>query len=148
MAVHDHAVFGVDLEPGHMAHHVGGKLGGELASVAVAPEQLRRLAAVGEADKAKIHDGGILDVLEIFSGAGDKEVFPFQLRGGKAGGDGTQDLVGVQVFLHFRLVQQQADVAAVALIPAVVIHVRGGADHLHHKGRGQNVSHFNLLFVL
>ena len=63
------------------------------------------------------------------------------VEGGEAGGDGAQDLVGVQIFLYLGFVQQQANVAAVALVPAVEIHFRNGADHLHHKGCGQNVLH-------
>ena len=38
VAVHDHAVLGVDFQAGGMAHHVGRELGGELATVREAPE--------------------------------------------------------------------------------------------------------------
>ena len=141
VAVHDHMVLGIDLQARHMAHHVGGELAGELTSVGVAPEQLGVFAAVHDAHQAEVHVGGVLDVLEIFAGAGDEEILALQLGSLEAGGNGAQDVADIEVLLDLGLVEQQGDVAAVALIPAVVVHVGGGADHLHQEGSGENVFH-------
>ena len=141
MAVHDHMILRVHLQPCRMAHHVGRELGGELAPVGEAPEQLGGLAAVGQPHQTQVHVRGVLDVLEIFSGAGDQEILSVQLRASKARGDLPQDLVGVHIVGNLGLAEQQAHIAAVPLVPAVVIHIGGGADHLHHPGSSQNVFH-------
>lgn len=46
-----------------MAHHVGGKFGGEAPAVGIAPEKLRRFAAVCQPHKAEIHLRGDLHIL-------------------------------------------------------------------------------------
>ena len=112
------------------------KLRGELAAVREAPKDLRFRAVVRKADNAEVFCGIVLHVLEILARAGDEEVPPLQRRGGKAGGDGAQDVLRIHIFRDLRLVQQDGNVAAVALVPAVVVHVRRRADHFRHKRRG------------
>ena len=124
-----------------MAHHVGRELAGEFSPVGEAPEELRRLPAVSKAEDAQVEAGVIPDVFEILARAGDQEELSLQLRGGKARGDPAQHASPVQVFRNLPFVQQDGDIAAVALVPAVVIHVRAGAHQLHKKGRGQDVFH-------
>ena len=64
MAVHDHAVLWVDFQPCGMAHHVGRKLGGELAAVSIAPEKLCRFTAVCKTDESEVHLRGVLHILK------------------------------------------------------------------------------------
>ena len=73
MAMHHHPVCRVNGEPRHVAHHVGGKLGGEFASVLVAPQQLRGGAVGCNADDAQIGLRVLFHILKIFAGAGDDE---------------------------------------------------------------------------
>lgn len=140
VAVHDHMVLEVDFQPCGVAHHVGGKLGGESAAVREAPEKLRRFAAVCQPHKAEVHLRGELHVLEILARAGDEEVFTLQRRAGKARGNLPQNLA-VHRIGCFAILQQQAHIAAVALVPAVVVPIRYRADHLHHPRRCQNILH-------
>lgn len=84
--------FWVDFQPCGVAHHVGGKLGGEFAAVREAPEKLRRFAAVCQPHKAEVHLRGDLHVLEILARAGDEEIFALQRRAGKARGNLPQNL--------------------------------------------------------
>ena len=44
MAVGDHPVGGIYLQPNHVAHQVGGKLTGKTAPVGVAPQELGGIA--------------------------------------------------------------------------------------------------------
>ena len=141
MAVHDDAVFRVRFHARGVAHHMGRELAGELAAVGKAPEQLRRPSALGEPDDPQIGCGIILHILEVFSCAGDQEASAVQLRSGKSRGDRTQDPVEIKVFRNFRFIQQDRDVAAVAFIPAMVIHICTGANQLHQDRRAQNIFH-------
>ena len=140
MAVHDHAVLWVDFQPCGMAHHVGRELGGELAAVSIAPEELRRFAAVCQLHKAEIDLRCVLYILEILARAGDEEVLAVQLRAGKTRGNLPQNCA-VHIVGYFAFLQQQARIAAVALVPAVVVHIRHSADHLHHPRGCQNILH-------
>lgn len=53
----------IDLQTLGMAHHVGGKFGGEAPAVGKSPEELRRFAAVCQPHKAEIHLRGDLHIL-------------------------------------------------------------------------------------
>ena len=139
--MHDNPVLRVHLQAGHVAHQVGGQLGGELAAVLVAPQQLGGGAVLGDADDAQIVLRVLLHILEVFAGAGDDKVLADEGSGVKAGGDGADDVVHVQVLGNLGLAEQVADIAAVALVPAHAVHVGGGALHLLHKGSGQNIFH-------
>ena len=140
MAVHDHTVLRVDLQPCGMAHHVCRKFGGVLAAVRETPEKLRGFAAVRQAHKAEIDLRRVLHVLEVLARTGDEEVLSVQFRAREARRDIAQNSA-VRIFLNVGFVQQQTDVAAVALVPAVVIHIGGSADHLHHPRSCQNIFH-------
>ena len=141
MAVHDHAVVRADMQPDSVAHHMGGELAGKLPAVRKAPQQFRLSAVFRQPHDAQVHVRGVLHVFEIFARAGDQEVFSRKLRLGEARGDHAQDTGSIQVFPDFRFIQHQAYVAAVALVPAVGVHVGDGTDHFHHKGRGQHILH-------
>ena len=141
MAMHHHPVCRVNGEPRPVAHHVGGKLGGEFASVLVAPQQLGSLAILGNADDAQIGFGITLDVLEILAGTGDDKDLTDDGSGIKAQRNGADDMVQVEVLSYFIGIQQAADVAAVALIPAKTVHICSGFPHLLHKGSSQNILH-------
>ena len=146
MAMHHHPVCRVNGEPRHVAHHVGGKLGGEFASVLVAPQQLRGGAVGCNADDAQIGLRVLFHILKIFAGAGDDEDSPNEGFCIKAGGDGADDPGQVQILLHFRFVQQVADISAVALVPAKTVHIGGGFHQFLYKRCSQNV--FHMLFLL
>lgn len=81
----------IDLQTLGVAHHVGRELGGEFAAVGIAPEKLRRFAAVCQPHKAVIDLRGDLYILKILARAGDEEVLTLQRRAGKARGDFTQN---------------------------------------------------------
>ena len=123
-----------------MAHHVCRKFGREFSAVRKAPQKLRRLAAVRQTHEAEIDLRRILDILEILARAGDEEVLAVQLWTGKARGNLPQNRA-VHIIVDLRFLQQQAHVAAVALVPAVVVHIRHGANHLHHPRGCQNIFH-------
>ena len=141
MAVHHHPAGAVPLQPGHVAHQVGGQLAGEPAAVRVTPQQLGGLPVPGDTEQAQVFCRVILYVLEILPGAGDEEILPRQGGGLKAGGDFPCHAVHIQILAHLGLVQQQADVAAISLVPAVGIHIGRGAHQFHQEGRGQNILH-------
>ena len=82
----------IDLQTLGVAHHVGRELGGEFAAVGIAPEKLRRFAAVYQRHKAEVHLRGDLHVLEILARAGNEELFALQRRAGKARGNLPQNL--------------------------------------------------------
>ncbi len=148
MAVHDDVVVGIDLETGDMAHQVGRQLAGELAAVGIAPEELGILAVSGDTEQAKVARGIILHVLEILAGAGHEEVHTGEARSGKARRDHAQHLVDVDILGNVLFVETQADVAAVALIPAVGVHIGCGADHFHQERGSQNVFHVFFLQII
>ena len=148
VAVHDDAVVRVHAQPRGVAHHVGGELAGELAAAGEAPQQLGGLAPLTEADEPQVVGGVVLHVLEILARTRHQEILSLQRRGLKPGGDVPEHRVHVQILRYLRLVQQPADVAAVALIPAVLVHVGAGAHHFHQKGRFQNVFHHNQPLLL
>ena len=59
--------------------------------ILIAPEKLRRFAAVCQPHKAVIDLRGDLYILKILARAGDEEVLTLQRRAGKARGDFTQN---------------------------------------------------------
>lgn len=77
--------------------------------------------------KAEVHLRGTLHVLGILARVGNEEVFPLQLRAGKARGNLPQNRT-VHIVGNLRFLQQQADVAAVVPVSAVVVHIRYGAS--------------------
>ncbi len=141
VAVGDHPVGGVRLQPDCMAHQVGGQLAGEAAPVGVTPQELGRRAVPVQPEEPQVVLRVALYVLEVLARAGDQEIPPGQGGDGEPRGDLPQDPAQVQVRAHLVLVQQQADVAAVALVPAQPVHVGGGMYHFLQKRRAQNILH-------
>ncbi len=134
MAVYDDTVFGVNGKSCHMAHQVGGEFGGKLSAVGVAPQQFRSLTVGSDADNAQIALGVGIHILKILARAGDDEDFARNRGHVKAQRDGAPDCIQVKVLPYFGFVQQIADVAAIALIPAKAVHIRGSFPHFLHKG--------------
>ena len=141
VAVHDNAVCGIHLQPRDVAHHVGGELRGELAAVFKTPEEFGGFAAVDNADQTEVHFRRVLDVLEVLAGAGNEEKLPVQFRSLEPRGDRADDCRGVDIVFNLLFIEQQGDVAAVAFVPAVGIHVGGGSDHLDQVRCFQKVFH-------
>ena len=141
MAVHHHPVRGVNTEPCHVAHEMGGEFGGKLAAVLITPQQLGKLPVGSDADNAQIGFRIGIHVLEILAGACDNENLANDIGSVKAQRNGTDDFVQVQVFPDFLSIQQVADVAAVTLVPAQTVHIRGSFPHFFYKGRGKNIFH-------
>ena len=148
MAVHDHPVFRVNGQAGHVAHQVGRQFGGELAAVLVAPQKLRGAAIRGDADDAQLGFRVIADVLKILAGAGDDEDLSRQGLCVEADGDSADDMIQIQIDSHHLFVQHIADVAAVALIPAQAVHIGGGFLHFLHKRSVIDIMHGCLLLYL
>ena len=91
--------------------------------------------------RAEVRRRVILHVLEILARAGHEEVLPIQRFRAKTGRYRALDGAQIDIFRKVFLVQKDGNVAAVALIPAVGIHIRAGAHQLCEPGRGQNVLH-------
>ena len=83
---------------------MGGKLGGEFASPE-APQKLCGGAVGGNADDAQIGLRVLFHILKIFSGASDDEDFPNQRLCIKAGWDGADDSIEIQVFPYLVFIQ-------------------------------------------
>ena len=115
---------------------MGRKLGSKLPTVFEAPQKLSILPILGNADNAQIGFGVGNDVLKILPRAGDDKDLPRQSVGIKAQRDGADDLMHIQILGNLFGIQQVADVATVALIPAKAVHVGGGLFHFLHKGSG------------
>ena len=124
-----------------MAHHVGRELAGEAAAVRETPQQLRGPAPVPEPYHAQVGRRVILHVFKILARARYQKILPFQRRGGEARGNGAQDVFHIQIFLYVLFVQQHGDIASVALVPAVGVHVGAAAHQLRQPGRRENVFH-------
>ena len=104
--MHDHAIFGINGQPCHVAHQVGRKFGSELAAVLVTPEQLSGLPIRCNADNAQISFRIIIDVLEILTGAGNDKDFADDRSGIKAQRDGADNVVQIQIFGNLIFIQQ------------------------------------------
>ena len=148
VAVHDYTVLRVNGQPGHVTHEMGWELGGEFAAVGVAPQQLSSLTVGSNANDAQIGFRVCVHILEILAGSGDDEDFADDSGGVKAQRDGTDDAPQVEVLGDFIGIQQVADIAAVALVPAQTVHIRGGFPHFLHKGSSHNVFHLHYPLLL
>ena len=140
VAVHDHMVFRIDLQACSMAHHVRRKFRGKLPAVRKAPEKLCCFSFLDESNETEIYLRGVLYIFKVFAGACDEKIFPFQIRTGKTGRNFSQD-GEIRIFTIGIRIQQKADISAIALVPAMVVHIGGGADHFHHPGLRQNIFH-------
>ena len=118
------------------------KFRGKPASVFIAPEQLCVLPVIRNTDKAQICLRVAVHILKILAGAGDQKIFSDQSRRIKPQRQRAQDVRCIQIFLRLSFIQQQADIAAVTLIPAQSVHIGGGLPHLRQKRSRKNIIHF------
>ena len=142
--MHNDTVIGIDLEPLDVAHHMRREFARKFSAVGIPPKQIGVFPILRDAQNPEIHIGRILHILEILTGSRNEKILSGKRRRRKTGLIRSQNAIGLEIFLYFRFVEQQADVSSVALVPAVRIHVRRCADHLHHKGCSQNVFHIRI----
>ena len=110
-------------------------IGGKLATILVAPQQFGGLAVFCDTHDTQIGLGITVNILEILAGAGDDKNLTDDRSGIKAQRNRANHIVQIQVFPYFLGIQQVADVAAVALVPAEAVH----SLHPRHLWTGSRV---------
>ena len=141
VAVHDDADLRIDGKPRHVAHQMRRQFARELAAVLIAPKQLRGRAVGGDADNAEVRFRVVLYVFEIFARTGDHEELADQGLRVKAGRDRADDVVQIEILPDLFFIEHDADIAAVALVPAEAVHILCRRAEFFQKRRVKNVFH-------
>ena len=106
-----------------MAHKMSRKLGSELTTVSIAPEELSCCTVSCNTDDTEVVFGVKLNVFEILTRAGYNEDLTDKVGRIKAQGNGTDNLIEVKIFSNLLGFKHIADVTAVTLVPTETVHI-------------------------